>query len=316
MKVHKTAVSILILISMHCSAGQAAVRRHPVPARPKAAPRAVIRPKPVHRRAVALPIGARSIVIGGNRYWVHAGVYYKTGDNGYMVVSAPVTRVLPRSHRVLLIHGAIYYICDDIYYKRAPEGYIVVEKPMEKYAEPTAAVPKTLADQPKTLALYVPKRTEDGFVPVTLKRLEGGYLGPQGEFYPTMPPVSQLTEMYGMAEVLRHTRPNVFFIHVPNKDGESFTRVTLTRHKSGFLGSQGEFYPLMPSVAHLMELYGTTDDVAQLDDAVRLQVPRKNGEGFVEVELKKHERGYLGPQGEFYPKLPSADQLKEMYGDD
>ena len=32
------------------------------------------------------------------------------------------------------------------------------------------------------------------------------------------------------------------------------------------------------------------------------------------IVLKKHEEGYLGPQGEFYPQMPSAAQLSEVYG--
>ncbi len=151
---------------------------------------------------------------------------------------------------------------------------------------------------------------------VALKRLDGGYLGPQGEFYPTMPPVALLTEMYGIAEVLRQGRSDVYFIHVPNKDGASYTRVTLKRRDRGFVGPQGEFYPLLPSVAHLAEMYGTTSEPAPTEEAaVRIAVPRKSGEGVVEVELKRHERGYVGPQGEFYPELPSAEQLAELYGE-
>ncbi|MBP7049832.1 MAG: hypothetical protein KBE65_02345 [Phycisphaerae bacterium] len=34
-------------------------------------------------------------------------------------------------------------------------------------------------------------------VPVTRKRLEGGYLGPQGDFYSVMPTADRLTETHG-----------------------------------------------------------------------------------------------------------------------
>ena len=113
----------------------------------------------------------------------------------------------------------------------------------------------------------------------------------------------------------RQERPDVFLIYVPNKDGETFTRVTLTRRNTGFVGPQGEFYPLMPTVAHLAAMYGTAKEAVKTDDAVvRIQVPRKNGQGLTEVQLKKTEQGYVGPQGELYPQMPSVDQLAEVYG--
>jgi MFS family permease len=44
-------------------------------------------------------------------------------------------------------------------------------------------------------------------------------------------------------------------INVPASDG-SFTPVTLTRQKDGYIGPQGEFYPDIPSIAQLKILYG------------------------------------------------------------
>ena len=284
-------------------------------ARPK--PQPVPRPGP--RRVLHKPpVGARRVVVSGIPYWIHAGIYYRLEHDGYVIVSAPVIRVLPRHHRVVFIGGLVYYIADDVYYRPAPGGYIIVEKPVKVVqAAPAAPAPISVAAT-SGFTLYVPKRTGEGFVSVELQKLDGGFLGPQGEFYPTMPPVELLTEMYGIPEELRQVRSDTFFIHVPNKDGQSFTRVTLTRHKKGFLGPQGEFYPLMPSVAHLAEMYGADGGTAAEPDSsvVRIRVSKKSGEGTIEVVLEKHEGGYLGPQGEFYPALPSAEQLSEMYGGD
>jgi len=47
-------------------------------------------------------------------------------------------------------------------------------------------------------------------------------------------------------------------------------------------------------------------------DTFDIHIP--NGDGsFTLVRLKKTEKGFLGPQGEFYPDHPSIDQLKERY---
>jgi hypothetical protein len=274
------------------------------------------------------PVGARHIIIGGRPYWAYGGVYYELGDDGYVVVGAPVVRVLPRSYRVVVIGGVAYYVAEDVYYRSTSDGYIVVERPSEP---PKVAVPAPVAEASK-VTLYVPKKDADGFTPVTLKKIEGGFLGPQGEFYPTMPRVSLLTEMYGIPDILRETSSNTYFIHVPNKDGQTFTRVELTRRNAGFVGPQGEFYPIMPSVAHLAEMYGVANESVnaagaappavsnapvKTDDAtIHVQVHKKNGQGTVDVILKKRDQGYVGPQGEFYPEMPSVSQLTEVYGAD
>ena len=239
---------------------------------------------------------------------------YRLGSDGYVVVSLPLIRVLPPRHRVVLIGGIVYYVVDDVYYQSVPGGYVIVEKPVVKIKE-TFKPSETPKSQQETFTLYVPKKSTEGFVPVILKRLEGGFLGPQGEFYPSIPRIEWLTEMYGIPMELRKVRSDTFFIHVPNKDGESFTRVALTRHKSGFRGPQGEFYPLMPSVAQLTEMYGGSGDKTEVnEEVISIQVPKKAGDGFVEVKLTKHNDGFLGPQGELYSEMPSKNLLSEMYG--
>lgn len=271
-------------------------------------------------------MGARHIIIGGHPYWVHGGVYYEFGNDGYVVVGAPVVRVLPPTYHVVVIHGVVYYMADDVYYRPGPEGYVVVERPPEP-AQVTVSVPEP---QASTVTLYVPKKDDAGFTPVTLKKIDGGFLGPQGEFYPTMPRVGLLTEMYGIPEILRETSPDTYFIHVPNKDGQTYTRVELTRRTNGFVGPQGEFYPIMPTVAHLAEMYGGSAEFVRTADAgtqavskepakaeestIHIQVHKKNGQGTVDVILKKSDQGYLGPQGEFYPEMPSPSQLADVYG--
>jgi hypothetical protein len=289
--------------------------------------------KPERRIMAHPPVGARHIIIGGHPYWVAGGVYYELGDGGYIAVGAPVVRVLPRHYRVVVIRGAVYYVADDIYYRPGPGGYVVVEKPVEP-APPVVATP---VPEASTITIYAPNKDADGFTPVVLKKIDGGYLGPQGEFYPTMPRVSLLTEMYGIPEILRGAASDrTYFIHVPNKDGQTYTRVELTRRNNGFVGPQGEFYPIMPSVAHLAEMYGTgqatapaaaappvpaaeapvvSPEPANTDEGtIHVQIHKKNGQGTVDILLQRRDRGFVGPQGEFYPEMPSPSQLAEVYG--
>jgi len=290
--------AVLFCTSAQAQPGRGPGRRGPVRPHPR---RSITRP----------PTGARRFVYRGVPYWVYGGVYYRLSGGEYIIVSAPVVTRLPKRHRVVVIGGIVYYEADSVYYKTAPGGYVIVEKPVE----PVKVVPTTPPWKSDEVRLYVPKRSGAGYVQVTLKKLDGGYLGPQGEFYPSMPPISLLTEMYGIPKRLANVRSDVFFVHVPNKDRIGFTRVTLRRYEGGFLGPQGEFYPLVPAVAHLTEMYGVPqpEPVVQTG-AIHIRVPRKSGDGFIDVELKRHERGYLGPQGELYPELPSADRLADVYG--
>lgn len=48
-------------------------------------------------------------------------------------------------------------------------------------------------------------------------------------------------------------------------------------------------------------------------DTVTINVPNSQG-GYVPVKLVKHNKGYIGPQGEFYPNHPTVQQLKALYG--
>lgn len=259
MSMKKATMATMVILSLFCVQGQAQRGPKP-PVRPPRKPvrpprKVVVSPKPAPPKRIAhLPGGARHIIIAGVPYWVHAGVFYRIEGDGYLIVSAPIIRLLPPRHKVIVIGGIVYYVVDGIYYKTVPDGYIVVEEPVEK-AEVTSTAPGAKLDE---LTLYVPKKNTDGFVPVTMKKLEGGFLGPQGEFYPQMPPMVWLTEIYGVPPELRQIRSDTIFIHVPDKKGEGFTRVELTRFKGGFKGPQGEFYPLMPSVTQLTEMYGTS----------------------------------------------------------
>ena len=48
------------------------------------------------------------------------------------------------------------------------------------------------------------------------------------------------------------------------------------------------------------------------NDAVETYIPNGNG-SFTVVTLRKTEKGFLGPQGEFYADHPTEDQLKARY---
>jgi len=54
-------------------------------------------------------------------------------------------------------------------------------------------------------------------------------------------------------------------------------------------------------------------DTAAVTGIYSVNIPNAGGT-YTEVTLKKTDDGFIGPQGEFYRKFPSVQQLKEMYG--
>ena len=47
-------------------------------------------------------------------------------------------------------------------------------------------------------------------------------------------------------------------------------------------------------------------------DSYEIHIPNANG-SYTLVIIKKTEKGFIGPQGEFYPEHPTVEQLKAMY---
>ena len=49
------------------------------------------------------------------------------------------------------------------------------------------------------------------------------------------------------------------------------------------------------------------------EEVVAINIPNSNG-SYTTVTLVKHNNGYIGPQGEYYPKYPTVEQLNVLYG--
>ena len=56
-----------------------------------------------------------------------------------------------------------------------------------------------------------------------------------------------------------------------------------------------------------------TKAIRPLGDEVTINVPNAGG-GFTPVKLVKVDKGYVGPQGEFYKDHPTIAELKVLYG--
>jgi hypothetical protein len=104
---------------------------------------------------------------------------------GWPVVGAVA---LGATATTLWIAGHQYYYNDGLYYNYTPQGYVVVTPPQ-------ALVTQT-QDSDNMITVNIPN-DKGGYTTVVIKRSGKGFVGPQGEFYPDFPKVSQLKLMYG-----------------------------------------------------------------------------------------------------------------------
>jgi hypothetical protein len=152
-----------------------------------------------------LPDGYFTVWAGGTRYYYYDGVYYRyVGYGDYVIVPPPAGAMvtsIPTDFQPVVINGMTYYVNDGIYYVYTRHGYQVVNQPVVEVppAVTVVAPPAPPAPVPvmqDTFTVNVPNNN-GGYSSVVIKKSGNGFVGPQGEFYPEFPKVSQLKVMYG-----------------------------------------------------------------------------------------------------------------------
>jgi hypothetical protein len=123
--------------------------------------------------------------------WFGLEFFVVTPPVGAIVVSIPI------GHRTMIIGGATYYYYNNVYYRPCPSGYIVVPEPTVNsnvvYAPATV---RTQALSGETVTINVPN-SNGSYTPIMLVKHNNGYIGPQGEYYSGNPTVEQLRALYG-----------------------------------------------------------------------------------------------------------------------
>lgn len=141
------------------------------------------------------------IYVGHDRYNYHDGRFYRPGWFGLeFAVSTPptgaVVAVLPYGHQTRAYGDITYYYYNNIYYKSCPGGYVVVPVPVTTSTSAPVVTQSKGIYYGETVVINVPN-TSGTYTPVTLHKQNGGYVGPQGEFYDGNPTVEQLRVLYG-----------------------------------------------------------------------------------------------------------------------
>lgn len=164
---------------------------------------------------------------------------------------------------------------------------------------------QTPAPQPETIIVWI-TNDNGSKTEIRLRRgLDGGYIGPRGEYYSTMPSEEQLKVLYGIHTV--QAKPANFTVWITNDNG-SQTPVTLTPSGSGFVGPSNEYYPAMPTEEQLKALYGLRSN-APAENSITIWLDDN-----MPIVLAKEGQDYVGPKGEHYTSIPTKDQLKMIYG--
>ncbi len=88
------------------------------------------------KRIVALPRGHTRMLVGGNEFFYHGGVFYRHTPSGYFVIPGPVgarIRVLPQPAVRVRIGSSLFFTYYGTYYRYEPRErvYIVVAPPKE-----------------------------------------------------------------------------------------------------------------------------------------------------------------------------------------
>ena len=91
-------------------------------------------PRAKQKVIVTLPVHHKKVMYKGTPYYVHNGVWYKYGSDGYTVIRAPRgarLTVLPDGHRTVVIAGIKYFYYYGTYYVYDPgvKDYCVVDAP-------------------------------------------------------------------------------------------------------------------------------------------------------------------------------------------
>ena len=149
--------------------------------------------------ARTLPPKHDVVMLRGARYHYYNGNFYRPGPFGFFMVMPPIgaiVTVLPASHRTIIFGGISYYSYENVYYTDCPDGYVVVPAPANIVVAPAPTETGTATPPGQSITINVPN-SNGSFTPVKLVKYQGGYIGPQGEYYPSNPTVDQLRVLYG-----------------------------------------------------------------------------------------------------------------------
>ena len=211
-------------------------------------------------------------------------VIWITNDNGS---KTPVT----------LVRQKDYYV--------GPKGEYYLVLPTDEQLRPLYGLPSTSTKQ-ADITVWI-TNDNGSRTPITLTPSSGGFIGPSGEVYAAMPSEQQLKAVYGLPSQSAQTDSTVVWI---SDSAGKKVPIVLVKEGSDFVGPSGEHYSAIPGKEQLEAVYGKTSAAA---NANSVTVWVESGNSKIPVTLQKQGNVYVGPNGEQYASLPTAEQLKLVY---
>jgi len=216
------------------------------------------------------------VAIDGARYYYYDGLYYAPVRHGYVLVEPPVgavVPVIPEEYRTVVINGVTYYTDGGVYYIRRHHHEYMIVNPPIVRVAPQTVV----VEQPNQ------SRVAEGVgIGAVVGALTGGIIGHQ---------------LKGHQDV-----------------GGALVGGVTGAAVGGAIGAQ---IPNQSTLASAPEVQPAAVDSASTaqtpsDESITVNIPNNQG-GYTPVVIKKSGKGYVGPQGEYYPEFPTVAQLKTMY---
>jgi hypothetical protein len=147
---------------------------------------------------------------------------------------------------------------------------------------------------------------------VTLAPSSGGFVGPSGEFYSSMPSEQQLKAVYGLPSQTTEKDSTVVWIDNAGKK----VPIVFVKEGADYVGPNGEHYSAVPSKEQVEAVYGKSSTAAAAAITIgagNVTVWVESGNAKIPVTLQKQGSLYVGPNGEAYETIPTAEQLKALY---
>jgi hypothetical protein len=136
------------------------------------------------------------VTVGHQRYSYHDGRFYKPSLFQFEIALrippiGAVVHFLPFGHRSFVNGGLTYYHYNNIYYRVCPSGYVVVPTPE---VSQNVIATQNLSGERVSINIL---NSNGSYTTIILVKQRGGYVGPQGEYYPGNPTIEQLKSLYG-----------------------------------------------------------------------------------------------------------------------
>jgi hypothetical protein len=197
-------------------------------------------------------------------------------------------------------------------YYMGPRGEYYVVLPTDEQLRPLYGLPSTSTTTTSANITVWITNDNGSKTPVTLTSSSGGFVGPSGEFYSSMPSEQQLKAVYGLPSQTVQKDSTVVWIDVAGKK----VPIVFVKEGTDYVGPNGEHYTAVPGKEQAEAVYGKSSAAAAAATTTstnNVTVWVESGTSKTPVTLQKQGNLYVGPNGEAYETLPTAEQLKALY---